>query len=177
MPKNNPRVDVYEISIQARTLDKAIIPQVVIDREPALIVAHVAVLRAGESRKGARRYFAFQPNRAMPTAEARWYGWVGDSDWTIPQDSYAIAAWLPVDALPKTKQNEFRKSEWGLAAVVVMDNRLRLRDVQLDVSMTDEAHDVMSRDLGLPEVLFMPELEKQVLIARLEKRGIYQVFL
>jgi hypothetical protein len=177
MPKNSPKVNVYEISIQARTLDKTIIPQIVIDKEPALVVAHVAVLRAGESKKGSKRLFAFQQNRAMPTAEAPWYGWVGDSDWTVPQEDYAIAAWLPLDALPKPKQTELKKSEWGLLAVVAMENRLRLRDVQVDVSMTDEAHEKMARDLGLPEVVFMADLDKQTLAGLFEKRGIYQAFL
>ena len=177
MAKNNPKLNVYEISVQARTLDKTIVPQIVIDKEPALIVAHVAVLRAGDSRKGAKRWFAFQQNRGLPSTNAPWYGWVGDSDWTIPQEDYDIAAWLPLDALPKNKQAEVKKSEWGLLAVVVADNRLRLRDVQLDVSMTDEAHEQMHGELGIPDVVFMPELEKAKLISVLEKRGIYQVFL
>jgi len=177
MAKNNPKINVYEISIQARTLDKKIIPQIVIDKEPALIVAHVAVLRTGEAKKGAKRWFAFQQNRGLPSAEASWYGWVGETDWTIPQEDYDIAAWLPVDALPKSKQTEIKKSEWGLLAVVVMENRLRLRDIQLDISMADKAHEQMQNDLGIPEVVFMPELEKPVLIGILEKRQIYQVFL
>ena len=59
MPKN-PKVSFYEISTQVRVLDKTIVPQIVVDREPVLLIAHVGVLRAGESRRGAKRWFAFQ---------------------------------------------------------------------------------------------------------------------
>ncbi len=175
MPKN-PKVSFYEISVQTRVLDKTILPQIVVDREPALLVAHVAVLRAGEMKRGARRWFAFQKQRNLPTAAAPFYGWVNETDWTVPQDDYDWVAWVPLDALPAKKQAEFKKSEWGIAAVVATDNRLRLRDIQLDISMTDEAHAEMHRELGVPEVVFMPELERQVLINILEKRQIYQVF-
>jgi hypothetical protein len=173
----NPRVNVYEISVQMRVLDKTTIPQIVVDKEPALIVAHVSVLRSGETKRGAKRWFAFQRQRNLPTADAPWYGWVSDSDWTVPQEDYDIVAWLPLDSLPTKKQAEFKKSEWGLIAVVMVDRRLRLRDVQVDVSMPDEAHEKMHRELGVPEVLFMPELERPVLANILEKREIYQVFL
>ena len=176
MPKN-PKVSVYEISIQVRTLDKTIVPQIVVDREPALLLAHVAVLRAGESRRGAKRWFAFQQQRNLPTADAPFYGWVGDSDWTVSQEDYDWVAWLPLDSLPPKKQAEFKKSEWGMVAVVAIDNRLRLRDIQLDISMPDEAHEQMHRELGVPEFVFMPELERPVLANILEKREIYQVFL
>ena len=176
-PNKNSVVNVYEISIQVRVLDKTIIPQIVVDRAPVLLVAHVAVLRAGETKRGAKCWFAFQKHRNLPTSEAPWYGWVGESDWTVPQDDYDLVAWLPLDSLPTKKQAEFKKSEWGVVAVVAANNRLRLRDVQLDVSMSDEAHEQMHRELGIPEVAFMPELEKQALIHVLEKRDIYQVFL
>jgi hypothetical protein len=135
------------------------------------------VLRAGETKRGAKRWFAFQRQRNLPTSEAPWYGWVGDSDWTVPQDDYDLVAWLPLDSLSAKKQAELKKSEWGVVAVVATNNRLRLRDVQLDVSMPDEAHEQMHRELGVPEVAFMPELEKQALINVLEKRDIYRVFL
>jgi hypothetical protein len=173
----NPKVNVYEISVQMRVLDKTTIPQIVVDKEPALIVAHVSVLRAGETKRGAKRWFAFQRQRNLPTADAPWYGWVSDNDWTVPQEDYDIVAWLPLDSLPPKKQAEFKRSEWGLIAVVMMDRRLRLRDVQVDVSMPDEAHEKMHRELGVPEVVFMPELERPVLANILEKREIYQVFL
>lgn len=173
----NPKVNVYEISVQMRVLDKTIIPQIVVDKEPALIVAHVSVLRSGETKRGAKRWFAFQRQRNLPTAEAPWYGWVTDGDWTVSQEDYDIVAWLPLDSLPAKKQAEFKKSEWGMIAVVMMDRRLRLRDVQVDVSMPDEAHEKMHRELGIPEVVFMPELERPVLANVLEKREIYQVFL
>ena len=176
MPKN-PKVSYYEISVQMRTLDKTIIPQIVVDKEPALIVAHVAVLRAGESKRGAKRWFAFQRERGLPTTNAPWYGWVGDTDWTVPQEDYEFVAWLPLDALPTKKQAEFKKSEWGMVAVIGMNNRLRLRDVQIDVSMPDEAHEKMHSELGVPEVVFMPELERQIIASVLEKRDIFQVFL
>src|SRR5262245_28314531 len=140
MAKNNPKVNLYEVSVQVRVLDKTITPQIVVDREPVLLLAHVGVLRAGESRRGARRYCAFQQERGLPASDAPWYGWVGESDWTVSQEDYQIAAWLPLDALPKPKQAEFKKSEWGLVAVVAMHNKLRLRDIQIDVSMTDESH-------------------------------------
>lgn len=170
-------VNVYEISVQMRVLDKTIIPQILVDKEPALIVAHVAVLRAGESKRSAKKWFAFQRQRNLPAAEAPWYGWVGDTDWTVPQEDYDIVGWLPLDTLPTKKQAEFKKSEWGMVAVVLMDKRLRLRDVQVDVSMPDEAHEKMAGELGIPEVVFMPDLERQVLASVLEKRQIYQVFL
>ncbi len=173
----NPKVGIYEISVQMRVLDKTIIPQIVVDRTPALLIAHVSVLPAGESRKGAKRYFAFQRQRDLPTTDAPWYGWVGESDWTVPQEDYELVAWLPLESFPTKKQSDFKKSEWNLVAVVLADNKLRLRDVQLDVSMPDEAHERMHQDLGIPEVVFMPELERQHLIAILEKREIYQVFL
>src|SRR5262249_50709152 len=175
--RKNPKVNIYEISVQLRVLDKTIIPQIVVDKEPVLLVAHVAVLRAGESKRGAKRWFAFQQQRGLPTTDAPWYGWVAESDWTVSQEAYELGGWLQLDSLPGKKQSEFKKSEWGLIAVVVADNRLRLRDVQLDISMPDEAHEQMHRDLGVPEVVFMPELEKQVLISVLEKREIFQVFL
>ena len=173
----NPKVSVYEISVQLRVLDKTIVPQIVVDRTPVLIIAHVGVLPAGESRRGAKRWFAFHRQRDLPTDQAPWYGWVGDSDWTVPQEAYEIVGWLPIDALPTKKQLEFKKSEWGLAAVIVASNKLRLRDIQLDVSMPDEAHEKMHQDLGVPEMLFMPDLEKQVLVNVLEKRDIQQIFL
>ncbi len=176
MPKN-PKVSFYEISVQVRTLDKTIVPQIVVDREPALLIAHVAVLRAGETRRGAKRWFAFQQQRNLPTAEAPFYGWVSETDWTVPQEDYDWVAWLPLDSLPAKKQTEFKKSEWSMVAVIAMNNRLRLRDIQLDVSMPDEAHEQMHRELGVPEVVFMPELERQVLVNVLEKREIYQVYL
>ena len=170
-------VNVYEISVQTRVLDKTIIPQIMVDKAPALIVAHVSVLRAGETKKGAKRWFAFQQQRNLPTADAPWYGWVSDTDWTVSQEDYDIVGWLPLDSLPTKKQAEFKKTEWGLIAVVMMDRRLRLRDVQVDVSMPDEAHEKMHGELGIPEVVFMPELERQMLVNVLEKREIYQVFL
>ena len=176
MPKN-PKVSIYEISVQMRVLDKTIVPQIVVDKEPALIIAHVGVLRAGETRRGAKRWFAFQKERGLPTTDAPWYGWVGETDWTVPQEDYVLVAWLPLESLPPKKQAEFKKTEWKLAAVVVSNNKLRLRDVQIDISMPDEAHEQMRRDLGVPEVVFMPELEKQILINVLEKRDIQQVFL
>jgi hypothetical protein len=176
MPKN-PRASVYELSVTVRVLDKTIVPQIVVDREPLLLIAHVGILPAGESRRGAKRWFAFQKQRGLPAADAPWYGWVGESDWTVPQEDYEIIGWLPLDSLPTKKQAEFKKSEWGLVALLAMNNKLRLRDVQLDVSMPDEAHEKMHHDLGVPEVVFMPDLEKQVLVAVLEKREIFQVFL
>ena len=176
MPKN-PKVNIYEISMQLRVLDKTIIPQIVVDKEPVLLVAHVAVLRAGENKRGAKRWFAFQQQRGLPTTDAPWYGWVAETDWTVPQEEYELVGWLPLDSLPAKKQGEFKKTEWGLISVVVANNKLRLRDVQLDISMPDEAHEQMHQDLGVPEVVFMPELEKQVLISVLEKREIFQVFL
>ncbi len=176
MPKN-PKVNIYEISVQMRVLDKTIIPQIVVDREPVLLIAHVSVLRAGESKRGAKRWFAFQQQRGLPVADAPWYGWVGETDWTVPQEDYELAAWLPLDSLSTKKHAEFKKSEWGMIAVVVMNNRLRLRDVQLDVSMPDEAHETMHRELGVPEVVFMPDLDRTVLANVLEKRDVYQVFL
>jgi hypothetical protein len=176
MPKN-PKVNVYEVSMQLRVLDKTIVPQIVIDREPVLLIAHVAVLPAGETKRGAKRWFAFQKQRGLPAGEASWYGWVGESDWTVPHEDYEIVAWLPVDALPKTKQAELKKSEWGMLAVIIIGNKLRLRDIQVDVSMPDEAHELMHRDLGVPEVVFMPELDKNVLINVLERRDIEQIFL
>jgi hypothetical protein len=177
MPKHTHKVNIYEISVQMRVLDKTILPQIVVDREPALLIAHVSVLRAGESKRGAKRWFAFQQSRALPVADAPWYGWVSDPDWTVPQEDYEIVAWFPLDSLPKPKQAEFKKSEWGMIAVVAMENRLRLRDVQLDVSMPDEAHETMHRDLGVPEVVFMPDLDRQTLANILEKRQIFQVFI
>jgi hypothetical protein len=176
MPKN-PKVSVYEISMQLRVLDKTIIPQIVVDKEPVLLIAHVSPLRAGETKRGSKRWFAFQQSRSMPTTTAPFYGWVGETDWTVPQEDYEIVAWLPLDSLPKSKQSDVKKSEWGLLAVVVAHNKLRLRDVQVDVSMPDEAHELMHSELGVPEVVFMPDLNKQVLIEVLEKRDIYQVFL
>ncbi len=173
----NPKVNVYEISVQMRVLDKTIIPQIVVDKEPALIVAHVSVLRAGETKRGAKRWFAFQRQRNLPTADAPWYGWVSDTDWTVPQEDYDIVAWLPLDSLPTKKQSEFKKSEWGMIAVTLLDRRLRLRDVQVDISMPDEAHEKMHSELGIPEVVFMPELERPILANILEKREIFQVFL
>lgn len=175
--QKNPKVEIYEISVQLRVLDKTVIPQVIVDKEPVLLIAHVAALRAGESKRGAKRWFAFQKERGLPTTNAPFYGWVSETDWTVPQEDYQIVAWMPVDSLPKTKQAEIKKSEWGLLAVVVANNRLRLRDVQVDISMPDEAHEAMHRELGVPEVVFMPDLDKQVLINVLEKRQIYQVFL
>ncbi len=177
MPSKNSKVNVYEISIQVRVLDKTLIPQIVVDREPVLLIAHVSILHAGETKRGAKRWFAFQRQRHLPVNEAPWYGWVGDSDWSIPQEDYDIVGWLPLDALPTKKQTEFKKSEWDMVAVVAMDNRLRLRDIQLDVSMTDESHELIRQDVGIPEVVFMPELQKHVLVNVLEKHRIYQVFL
>ena len=176
MPKN-PKVSVYEISTQLRVLDKSIVPQIVVDREPLLLVAHVSVLRAGETQRGAKRWFAFQKQRGLPTADAPWYGWVGETDWTVLQEEFEVVAWLPLEALPAKKQAEFKKSEWGLVAVLVSNNKLRLRDAQVDVSMPDEAHEQMHRDLGVPEVIFMPELNRAVLVNVLEKREIMQIFL
>lgn len=176
MPKN-PKVSYYEISVQTRVLDKSILPQIVVDREPALLLAHVSVLRAGETKRGSKRWFAFQNERGLPVTDASWYGWVGETDWTVPQEDYEFVAWLPLDALPKPKQGEFKKSEWGLVAVIGMNHRLRLRDVQVDIAMTDEAHQRMHSELGIPEVVFMPDLERQILVGVLEKREIYQVFL
>lgn len=176
MPKN-PKVSIHEISVQVRVLDKTIIPQIVVDREPALLIAHVSVLRPGETKRAAKRLFAFQKQRDLPTSEAPWYGWVGDADWTVPQEDYDLVAWLPLDALPTKKQAEFKKSEWNMVAVVAMHNRLRLRDVQLDISMPDEAHEKMHSELGVPEIIFMAELERPVIVGILEKREIYQVFL
>ncbi|HLY27760.1 MAG TPA: hypothetical protein VKQ72_15550 [Aggregatilineales bacterium] len=173
----NPKAGVYEISVQMRVLDKTIIPQIVVDRVPALLIAHVSVLPAGEARKGAKRWFAFQSQRGLPTTDAPYYGWVGESDWTVPQEDYELVGWLPLDSLPAKKQTEFKKSEWGLVAVVLADNKLRLRDVQLDVSMPDEAHERMRQTLGIPEVVFMPDLERQILVNILEKREVYQVYL
>jgi hypothetical protein len=176
MPKN-PKVSVYEISMQLRVLDKTIVPQIVIDREPTLLIAHVAVLPVGETKRGAKRWFAFQKQLGLPAGEASWYGWVAEADWTVPQEDYEIVGWLPVDALPKPKQAELKKSEWGMLAVIVIQNKLRLRDIQVDVSMPDEAHELMHRDLGVPEIVFMPELDKNVLINVLERRDISQIFL
>jgi len=173
----NPKVSITHISVEVRTLDKTLVPQIVVDREPALLIAHVAVLHAGEVKRGAKRWFAFQKERSLPTSEAPWYGWVGETDWTVPQEDYEWVGWLPLDVLPKHKQAEFKKSEWGMVAVIAFNNKLRLRDIQLDVSMPDEAHEQMNRDLGIPEVMFMPELERQILINVLEKRQIHQVFL
>lgn len=173
----NPKVSVYEISTQVRVLDKTLIPQIVIDKEPLLLVAHVGVLRAGESKRGVRRLFAFHNQRGLPASEASWYGWVSDADWTLRRDECEVVAWLPVDALPKPKQAEIKNSEWGVLAVILLGNRLRLRDVQLDVSMSDEAHAQMHAELGVPEIGFMAELDKQYLIGLLEKRQVEQIFL
>ena len=106
-PNKNSVVNVYEVSVQVRVLDKTIIPQIVVDRAPVLLVAHVAVLRAGETKRSAKCWFAFQKHRNLPTSEAPWYGWVGESDWTVPQDDYDLVAWLPLDSLPTKKQAEF----------------------------------------------------------------------
>ncbi len=156
---------------------RRIMPQIVVDREPVLLIAHVSVLRAGETKRGAKRWFAFQRQRGLPVNDAPWYGWVGDSDWSIPQEDYEIVGWLPLEALPTKKQAEIKKSEWDMVAVVAMDNRLRLRDIQLDVSMTDESHELIHQDVGIPEVVFMPDLKKDILVHVLEKHRIYQVFL
>jgi hypothetical protein len=43
--------------------------------------------------------------------------------------------------------------------------------------MPDEAHEKMHSELGVPEVIFMPELERPIIVSVLEKREIYQVFL
>ncbi len=176
-PTKQPKVSVYEISIQLRVLDKTIVPQIVVDKEPVLLLAHVTVLRAGETKRGAKRWFAFQQQSGLPTKDAPWYGWVTENDWTLNQDQFEVVAWLPLETLPAKKQTEVKNSEWGLLAVVLMENRLRLRDVRLDISMTDEAHETMRAELGLPELIYMPELERAALIPLLEKREIYQVFL
>lgn len=176
MPKN-PKVSVYEISVQLRTLDKTVIPQIIIDKEPVLLVAHVTVLRAGETKRGAKRWFAFQKERGLPTSDAPWYGWVTENDWTLPQDGFEVVAWLPLEILPAKKQAEFKSSEWSLIAVVVSDHRLRLRDVRLDISVSDESHEKMQAELGLPQLTYTPELNRAALVPLLEKREIYQVFL
>src|SRR5258708_34004933 len=117
MPKN-PKVNVYEISVQMRVLDKTIVPQIVVDKEPALLIAHVGVLRAGETRRGAKRWFAFQQQRGLPVADAPWYGGAGESDWTVPQEDYDLGAWLPLESLATKKQARFKKSEGNLVALV-----------------------------------------------------------
>src|SRR5437588_12962864 len=71
--RKNPKVNVYEISMQLRVLDKTIIPQIVVDKEPVLLVAHIALLRAGESKRGANRWFAFQQQRGLPYNDAHLY--------------------------------------------------------------------------------------------------------
>ena len=175
------RVDLYEISVQMRVLDKSVIPQIVTDKEAVTLIAHVAVLRAGESKRGAKRLFGFQKQSILPGASALWYGWVAENDWTLPQEGLQVVAWLPLEALPTKKQAEFtaqvKQSAWGLVAVVLMDHRLRLRDVQVDISMADSAHDAMRAELGLPELINMPELNRPLILTVLEKREIYQVFL
>ncbi len=176
MPKN-PKVAIHEISVQVRVLDKTIVPQIVVDKEPVLLVAHVTVLRAGESKRGAKRWFAFQKERGLPSSDAPWYGWVTENDWTLPQEGFEIVAWLPLDALPAKKQAEFKNSEWGLIGVVLADHRLRLRDVRLDISVADEAHEKMQAELGLPELTYTADLNRAALVPLLEKREIYQVFL
>ena len=181
LPAKNPKVSLYEISVQLRVLDKTALPQIIIDKEPIMIVAHIAVLRAGESKRGAKRWFAFQAEGRLPGSDAPWYGWVAENDWTLPQEQFEVVAWLPLEALPAKKQAEFttqiKTSAWGLVAVVLTENKLRLRDVQIDVSVDDAAHEKMRAEIGVPELIYLPELNRSILATLFEKREIYQVFL
>src|SRR5258708_37632995 len=87
IPKNL-KISVYELVVTVLVLDKNIVPHIFVDLEPVLLIAHVGVLPAGESRRGAKRWFAFQKQRGMPSSDTPLYGWVAETDWTLPQEDY-----------------------------------------------------------------------------------------
>ena len=54
----------------------------------------------------------------------------------MPQEDYEIVAWLPVDVLPKPKQAELKKSEWGMLAVIVTGNLVVTKPVAVSMTST-----------------------------------------